>query len=82
MAVCEHCGNEYDKSFQVIMSGKTHNFAASRSWATAWRKRARSIAATTVPKRKECRVCAIGSNRPWCGYAFFEGIFDPRATEA
>jgi hypothetical protein len=26
MAVCEHCGNEYDKSFQVIMSGKTHNF--------------------------------------------------------
>jgi hypothetical protein len=26
MAVCEHCGNEYDKSFQVIMSGKTHTF--------------------------------------------------------
>jgi hypothetical protein len=26
MAVCEHCGNEYDKSFQVIVSGKTHNF--------------------------------------------------------
>ena len=26
MAVCEHCGNEYDKSFQVIMGGKTHNF--------------------------------------------------------
>jgi hypothetical protein len=26
MAVCEHCGNDYDKSFQVVMSGKTHNF--------------------------------------------------------
>ena len=26
MAVCEHCGNEYDKSFQVIMGGKTHTF--------------------------------------------------------
>ena len=26
MAICEHCGNEYDKSFQVVMSGKTHNF--------------------------------------------------------
>jgi hypothetical protein len=26
VAVCEHYGNEYDKSFQVIMSGKTHTF--------------------------------------------------------
>jgi hypothetical protein len=26
MAVCEHCGNDYDKSFQVVMSGETHNF--------------------------------------------------------
>jgi formamidopyrimidine-DNA glycosylase len=26
MAVCEHCGNDYDKSFQVIMSSKTHTF--------------------------------------------------------
>jgi hypothetical protein len=77
MAVCEHCGNEYDKSFQVIMGGKTHNFdsfecaihalappliAASRSWATAWRKTAHFSAATTAPKRKECKVCAIGSS--------------------
>jgi hypothetical protein len=50
MAICEHCGNDYDKSFQVVMNGKTHNFdissvpsmrlhrrvpiAMSRSWAT------------------------------------------------
>jgi phage terminase large subunit GpA-like protein len=26
MAICEHCGNEYDKSFQVIMGGKTRTF--------------------------------------------------------
>jgi hypothetical protein len=26
MAQCEVCGNEYDKSFQVIMNGRTHMF--------------------------------------------------------
>ena len=26
MRQCESCGNEYDKSFQVIMAGKTHTF--------------------------------------------------------
>lgn len=26
MAVCEVCGNEYDKTFQVIKNGKTHTF--------------------------------------------------------
>jgi len=26
MAVCELCGNEYDKSFEVIMGGKRHIF--------------------------------------------------------
>jgi hypothetical protein len=25
-ARCEVCGNEYDKSFQVLMSGKSHTF--------------------------------------------------------
>src|SRR5262245_20171518 len=51
MAICEHCGNEYDKSFQVIMGGRLtlsivssvpsmhlrHHvpIAASRSWVTA-----------------------------------------------
>lgn len=23
---CDHCGNDYDKSFQIIASGKTMNF--------------------------------------------------------
>lgn len=26
MARCEVCGNEYDKSFEVIMGGKSHVF--------------------------------------------------------
>ena len=26
IAICEHCGNEYDKTFQVIMGGKTRTF--------------------------------------------------------
>ncbi len=26
MAQCEVCGNEYDKAFQVVKSGRTHTF--------------------------------------------------------
>ena len=26
MAKCEACGNDYDKSFQVVMQGKSHVF--------------------------------------------------------
>jgi hypothetical protein len=26
MAVCDVCGNDYDKAFQVMMAGKTHTF--------------------------------------------------------
>jgi hypothetical protein len=26
MAQCELCGNEYDKTFQVILAGHTHTF--------------------------------------------------------
>jgi hypothetical protein len=26
MALCDVCGNEYDKTFQVIQFGKTHTF--------------------------------------------------------
>ena len=26
MERCEVCGNEYDKSFEVVMAGKTHTF--------------------------------------------------------
>ena len=26
MAKCDHCGNDYDKSFQVLQGGKTYTF--------------------------------------------------------
>ena len=26
MAQCEVCGNDYDKSFEVVMAGKSHTF--------------------------------------------------------
>jgi hypothetical protein len=26
MARCDHCGNDYDKSFQVILGGEKHTF--------------------------------------------------------
>lgn len=26
MAVCERCGNDYDKAFQVVMDGESHTF--------------------------------------------------------
>jgi hypothetical protein len=26
MAVCERCGNDYDKAFQVVMNGRSHTF--------------------------------------------------------
>jgi hypothetical protein len=28
MAVCEVCGNDYDKSFDVVRDGQTHTFDA------------------------------------------------------
>jgi len=26
MAICETCGNDYDKAFQVVLSGKAHTY--------------------------------------------------------
>jgi len=26
MGICETCGNDYDKAFQVVMNGETHTF--------------------------------------------------------
>ncbi len=26
MAVCDNCGNDYDKAFQVVMGGQSHTF--------------------------------------------------------
>ena len=68
MAICETCGNDYDKTFQVIMKGKTHLFdsfecrsepwrrpariAAHISWATGWKTAAGSSAASIARRAK------------------------------
>jgi hypothetical protein len=31
MARCEVCGNEYDKSFEVVMAGERHTFPHHRA---------------------------------------------------
>ena len=56
MAQCEVCGNDYDKSFEVMMAGQRHVFdsfecaahAIARSLAMASRPTARCSAALTA----------------------------------
>jgi hypothetical protein len=64
MAVCEVCGNDYDKSFEVTAGGATHTFdsfecaihlmapicepAGARWWATVPRSTAGSSAVRTA----------------------------------
>jgi hypothetical protein len=26
MGICKHCGNDYDKSFEIVMNGERHTF--------------------------------------------------------
>ena len=35
MAQCEVCGNEYDKTFEVVMAGKSHAFDSFECAITA-----------------------------------------------
>ena len=62
MGVCEHCGNEYDKAFQVVMKGETHTFDSVEcaihalvptcaSSATGWRAEASFTAAIIAHRR-------------------------------
>ena len=68
MPKCDSCGNEYDKSFQVVMGGQTMfstvssalstrsrrlaGIAASASSAMGWRKTDVCSAALTALRRK------------------------------
>lgn len=68
MTKCDACGNDYDKSFQVVAQGKSHTFdsfecaihklapaahiAACASSATAWREATGCSAAITAPRRR------------------------------
>jgi hypothetical protein len=49
MPVCDNCGNDYDKSFQVVKEGKTHTFD-SFEWAIA----------RLAPVCEHCQVRIIG----------------------
>ena len=76
MAFCEHCGNDYVKSFQVVMRGKTHTFDSFecaihtlaplcarckvRIVGQGRKKTAHFSAVITAPKRKACADCATG----------------------
>ena len=37
MAECEVCGNDYDKSFEVIAAGDRHTFDSLSAPSHAWR---------------------------------------------
>jgi hypothetical protein len=52
MARCETCGNDYDKSFDVVMAGKTHSFDSFECAITAL--------APTCP-HCNCRIIGHGS---------------------
>lgn len=52
MAVCEVCGNDYDKSFQVVAAGEQHTFD---SFECAIHKMA------PVCEHCECRVIGHGT---------------------
>jgi hypothetical protein len=49
MAVCERCGNDYDKSFDVIMDGASHTFDSFEC-----------AVATLAPECDQCGVRIIG----------------------
>ena len=79
MARCEQCGNDYDKSFEVTMGGRTIDFdssnarsrrsrppapiAAAASSGIGSSTTALSSAASIAPRRKASRVSAIGIDR-------------------
>ena len=49
MAVCERCGNDYDKSFEVVMNGDSHTFDSFEC-----------AVATLAPECDQCGVRIIG----------------------
>ncbi|MBT2322911.1 hypothetical protein J7E62_11195 [Variovorax paradoxus] len=49
MAICDNCGNDYDKAFQVIQEGHTHTFDSFECAIQA-----------LAPTCKHCEVRIIG----------------------
>lgn len=49
MPTCDHCGNDYDKAFQVIRDGKTHTYDSFEC-----------AAASLAPVCEHCQVRILG----------------------
>ena len=49
MSVCERCGNDYDKSFDIVMNGESHTFDSFEC-----------AVATLAPQCDHCGVRIIG----------------------
>ncbi|MFT0851009.1 hypothetical protein VRY85_09525 [Achromobacter sp. F4_2707] len=59
MAICDSCGNDYDKSFQITLSGQTYTFD---SFECAIHKMA--------PRCEHCHVPIIGHGLEQSGRMF------------
>ena len=59
MAKCETCGNDYDKSFQITMKGRTHTFDSFECAIHA-----------LAPTCAHCRVRIIGHGLEKSGQIF------------
>ena len=59
MARCDRCGNDYDKSFQIIVMGKTHTFDSFEC-----------AISTLAPKCGQCGTRIIGHGAEQDGQFF------------
>jgi hypothetical protein len=59
MAKCDACGNDYDKSFQVVARGKTHTFDSFEC-----------VIHTLAPTCEHCGVRIIGHGLEKSGRMF------------
>ena len=55
MAQCERCGNEYDKSFEVLMNGKSHAFDSFECAINALAPRCKHCGNTIIGHGVEAR---------------------------
>jgi len=49
MARCERCGNEYDKTFEIVMAGESHTFDSFEC-----------AIATLAPECQNCGIAIVG----------------------
>ena len=81
MAKCQTCGNDYDKTFQILVAGEAHTSIVSNAPSRrsrqhvknavvgfsdmAWRKTASSTAAIIAPKKMAKPNCGT-EREPLC----------------